>query len=273
MNRQDWLAGNYDFEDEVAVITGGAGGLGIVMAEALLAMGAKVAVLARTPAKASRLAKSDRLLVLESDVLDTSVLEKNREQINSELGEATVLINVAGGNFPGAVTTPEQSFFDLNPVEIHRVLSLNLEGTIFACQVFGRDMAKQGRGCIVNISSMAADRPLTGVPAYSASKAAIDNFTAWLAVHMAMEYGAGIRVNAIAPGFFITELNRYLLIDRETGDYSPRGKNVVAHTPMGRMGEPEELVGALLFLVSPSARFVTGTVIPVDGGFSAYAGV
>ncbi|MCA9802178.1 MAG: SDR family oxidoreductase [Cyanobacteria bacterium HKST-UBA02] len=273
MNRHDWLASNYDFKDEVAVITGGAGGLGIVMVEALLAMGAKVAVLARTPAKAAGLAKSDRLLVLESDVLDSSALEKNRERINSELGEATVLINVAGGNFPGAVTTAEQSFFDLKPAEIQRVLSLNLEGTIIPCQVFGRDMAERGRGCIVNISSMAADRPLTSVPAYSASKAAIDNFTAWLAVRMAMEYGAGIRVNAIAPGFFITELNRYLLTDRETGDYSPRGKKVVAHTPMGRMGEPDELVGALLFLVSPSARFVTGTVIPVDGGFSAYAGV
>jgi NAD(P)-dependent dehydrogenase (short-subunit alcohol dehydrogenase family) len=184
-----------------------------------------------------------------------------------------ILINAAGGNYPTGTTSPDLSFFDL-PLDALRYISdLNLLGTVLPCQVFGRGMAERGEGVILNVSSMNAFRPLTRIPAYSAAKAAVSNFTQWLAVHMAQNYSPRIRVNAIAPGFFITEQNRFLLTDKETGDFSARGKSVIAHTPMNRFGTPEDLLGATMWLISPASAFVTGAVIPIDGGFSAFSGV
>jgi len=172
-----------------------------------------------------------------------------------------------------ATTAPDRSFFDLPADALRAVFDLNLLGTLFPCQIFGRLMAEQGEGVILNITSMAAFRPLTRIPAYSAAKAGVSNFTRWLAVHMAQEYAPRIRVNAIAPGFFLTEQNRFLLTDRESGELTARGETIIAHTPMGRFGRPEDLLGAALWLLSPASAFVTGVVVPVDGGFSAFGGV
>jgi len=183
-----------------------------------------------------------------------------------------VLINAAGGNSPAATTSAEQRFFDLDTEVANHVFGLNFTGTFQSCQVFGRDMAERGQGCIVNVTSMSGLRPLTRVPVYSAAKAAIVNFTQWLAAYMAQEYSPAIRVNAIAPGFFLTEQNRYLMVDAD-GKMTPRGQAIVDHTPMSRLGEPRDLAGTLLWLVSSASSFVTGIVVPVDGGFSAYSGV
>ena len=206
------------------------------------------------------------------DVLSHASLEQSREQITSTFGPVDILINAAGGNSPAATTSDEQSFFDLDTQAVSRVFGLNFTGTFQSCQVFGRGMAERKQGCIVNITSMSGLRPLTRVPAYSAAKAAIVNFTEWLAVHMAQEYTPAIRVNAIAPGFFLTEQNHYLMVDAD-GKMTPRGQAIVDHTPMGRLGTPEDLPGTLLWLVSPASAFVTGVVIPVDGGFSSFSGV
>jgi len=183
------------------------------------------------------------------------------------------LINGAGGNSPKATTNQEQSFFDLTGDGFRSVFDLNLLGTVLACQVFGKFMTSQKEGIILNIASMNAFRPLTRIPAYSAAKAAVSNFTQWLAVHMAQEYSSSIRVNAVAPGFFLTEQNRFLLTDQQTGQLTPRGKKILDHTPMGRFGKPDDLLGVVLWLLSPLSAFVTGIVVPVDGGFSAYSGV
>jgi NAD(P)-dependent dehydrogenase (short-subunit alcohol dehydrogenase family) len=191
----------------------------------------------------------------------------------SAFGTPTVLINGAGGNKAEATTGPERSFFDLPKEAVQWVFGLNFIGTFLPCQVFGRMMAAKGTGDIVNISSMNAFRPLTRVPAYSAAKSSVSNFTQWLAVHMNQNYGPGLRVNAIAPGFFLTEQNRFLLLDKQTGELTARGKAIIEHTPMGRFGDPEDLVGTLLWLLSDSSKFVNGVVVPVDGGFSAYSGV
>ena len=188
-------------------------------------------------------------------------------------GRVDMLINGAGGNKREATTAADLSFFDLPADAIQWVFDLNFVGTLLPCQIFGSQMAEQGEGIILNISSMNALRPLTRIPAYSAAKAAVSNFTQWLAVHMAQEYSPRIRVNAIAPGFFLTEQNRFLLTDRETGELTPRGQTILAHTPMDRFGDPGELVGATIWLLSPASDFVTGIVVPIDGGFSAYGGV
>jgi NAD(P)-dependent dehydrogenase (short-subunit alcohol dehydrogenase family) len=268
----------FDVRGRTAVITGGSGHLGRVMASALAQVGAQVAILgrhvetAKTVAEAIQ-AEGGSALGIACDVLNRADLERSREQVTSTFGPVDVLINAAGGNSPTATTSTEQSFFDLDVEAINRVFGLNFTGTFQSCQVFGRGMADRGQGCIVNITSMSGLRPLTRVPAYSAAKAAIVNFTQWLAVHMAQEYSPAIRVNAIAPGFFLTEQNRYLMVDAQTGVPTPRGQTIVAHTPMGRLGVPEDLLGTLLWLVSPASAFVTGTVIPVDGGFSAFSGV
>jgi NAD(P)-dependent dehydrogenase (short-subunit alcohol dehydrogenase family) len=187
--------------------------------------------------------------------------------------QVVILGRHIGGNSPAATTSSEQSFFDLDTEAINYVFGLNCTGTFQSCQVFGRGMAERGQGCIVNVTSMSALRPLTRVPAYGAAKAAIANFTQWLAVHMAQEYSPSIRVNAIAPGFFLTEQNRYLMVNTQSGDMTPRGQKIIEHTPMGRLGAPEDLLGTLLWLVSPASAFVTGVVIPIDGGFSSYSGV
>ncbi|MFZ1979301.1 MAG: SDR family oxidoreductase, partial [Bacteroidota bacterium] len=207
------------------------------------------------------------------DVLDKVKVQDAAEKVFAEYGRVDILINGAGGNNPKATTNAEQSFFDIPPEAIQFVSNLNLIGTIIPSQVFGKHMAANKEGVILNISSMNAFRPLTRIPAYSAAKAAISNFTQWLAVHIAQEYTPNIRVNAIAPGFFLTEQNRFLLTEKGTGELTARGKKILDHTPMNRFGEPADLLGAMLWLLSPASNFVTGIVLPVDGGFSAYSGV
>ena len=272
------LARQYDFSGKTAVVTGGAGVLGGEMACALAGCGANVAILDREPKAAARLvprfeAAGGRSLILQADVLKRDSLEQAASTILSEWGRVDFLINAAGGNAPGATTGTDKTFFDLPDEAVRFVADLNLVGTIIPSQVFGGLMAAQQSGVILNISSMNAFRPLTCIPAYSAAKAAVSNFTQWLAVHMAKEYSPDIRVNAVAPGFFLTEQNRFLLTDKETGGLTERGKTILAHTPMGRFGAPEDILGAVLWLLSPMSRFVTGIVLPVDGGFSAFSGV
>jgi NAD(P)-dependent dehydrogenase (short-subunit alcohol dehydrogenase family) len=244
------------------------------MCRALAESGAKVVVLdVRSDAAESLAAElGNGAIGLFCDVMERTSVEAAARAVMEMFGRVDILINGAGGNRPQATTGPQQPFFDL-PVEALRwVLDLNLMGTVLPSQVFGKIMAQQGEGVIINISSMNAFRPLTRIPAYSAAKAAVSNFTQWLAVHMAQEYSPNIRVNAIAPGFFVGEQNRALLLN-EDGSLTPRGQQILAHTPMRRFGVPEDLLGALLWLVSPAASFVTGVVIPIDGGFSAFSGV
>ena len=268
----------YDFTGRTVFITGGAGILGGEMACVLVGCGANVAILDRDPSLADRL--MDRLgrgpgcaVVVYADVLKRDTLVKAEEAIQTELGPVDTLINAAGGNNPKATTSADLSFFDLPEDALRFVFDLNIVGTILPCQVFGQKMAERGAGIILNISSMNAFRPLTRIPAYSAAKAGVSNFTQWLAVHMAQEFSPDIRVNAIAPGFFLTAQNRFLLTDELTGELTPRGRTIVEHTPMGRFGHPEELLGPVLWLLSPASAFVTGVVVPVDGGFSAFSGV
>ena len=193
--------------------------------------------------------------------------------INKRFGPLYGLVNAAGGNSPKATVSPTMSFFDIPEEGMRFVLDLNILGTMMPCQILAKQMAETGEGVILNYSSMNAYRPLTNIAAYSASKAAITNFTAWLAVYLAQNYSGKIRVNAIAPGFFLGEQNRFLMIDKDTGGWTARGQKVIDHTPMGRLGNPEDLLGCVLWLLSPAASFVTGITVPVDGGFSAYAGV
>jgi NAD(P)-dependent dehydrogenase (short-subunit alcohol dehydrogenase family) len=268
----------YDFTGQTVLITGGTGILGGEIACALAGCGAKLAILHAHPE--TRQALQERLgeavgeaNFFSCDVLNLDGLRKTAEEVLANFGKVDCLVNAAGGNRPGATTKPGTSFFDLPIEELRSVLDLNLLGTLLPCQAFGRNMAERGGGVILNISSMNAWRPLTRIPAYSAAKAGISNFTLWLAVHMAQEYSPGIRVNAIAPGFFLTRQNRFLLEDRDTGRWTPRGESILAHTPLGRFGKPEDLIGAVLWLLSPASAFVTGTVVPIDGGFSAYSGV
>lgn len=267
----------FDVRGRTAVITGGSGHLGRAMASALAQAGVQVAILARRGETVQKVAETiqsegGKALGVAADVLDCATLEQSREQIMSAFGPVDLLINAAGGNSPAATTSDKQSFFDLGKEAVNHVLDLNFTGTFQSCQVFGRDMAERGEGCIVNITSMSGLRPLTRVPAYSAAKAAVANFTQWLATYMAQEYSPAIRVNAIAPGFFLTEQNHYLMLDAD-GKLTARGQAIVNHTPIGRLGEPGDLAGTLLWLVSPASSFVTGIVVPVDGGFSAYSGV
>jgi len=268
----------YDFTGRTVLITGGAGILGGEMACALVGCGANVVILDRDPSLADRL--MDRLgcgpgcaVVVYGDVLKRDTLIEAGKAVREEFGPVDMLINAAGGNSPKATTSADLSFFDLPEDALRFVFDLNIVGTIIPCQVFGQGMAERDEGVILNISSMAALQPLTRIPAYSAAKAGVSNFTQWLAVHMAQEYAPGIRVNAIAPGFFLTTQNRFLLIDRETDELTPRGRTIIDHTPIGRFGDPEDLLGTVLWLLSPASAFVTGIVVPVDGGFSAFSGV
>lgn len=268
----------FDLEGRTVAITGGTGILGGEMACALVERGANVAIITRDPNRADRIA--DRLhngpgsaVVVRGDVLDPDALVTAQAAIESEFGGVDTLINAAGGNNALATTTPDVTFFDLPPDALRFVFDLNIVGTILPSQVFGGRMAQTGQGVILNVSSMNAYRPLTRVPAYSAAKAGVSNFTQWLAVHMAQEYSPRIRVNAIAPGFFLTAQNRFLLTDEETGELTDRGKAIIEHTPMGRFGDPADLLGTVLWLISPASSFVTGIVVPVDGGFSAFSGV
>lgn len=267
----------YDFTGRNVVITGATGVLCSEMAKALAGCGANIAVLARSEAKCAALVNQlsgpGRSISMPVDVLKSETLRDAVGSLVAEYGRIDCLINGAGGNSPQATTRPDLSFFDLPEEALRYVFDLNLLGTILPSQVVGRQMAAQGEGVILNISSMSAVRPLTRVIGYSAAKAAIDSFTRWLAVHLAQEYSPRIRVNAIAPGFFIAEQNRALLTDPATGELTPRGKSIIAHTPMARFGKPEDLLGAVLWLLSPASDFVTGVVVPVDGGFSAFSGV
>jgi len=268
----------YDFSGKTVLLTGGAGVLTGEIACALFGCNANIAIIDRDPALADTVMKrlepvGDRAIVVYGDVLQPEVMQRALAQVIRAFGKVDYLVNGAGGNNPRATTTPSTTFFDLPQEAIRFVSDLNLLGTIIPSQVIGRHMAERKEGVILNISSMNAFRPLTRIPAYSASKAAVTNFTQWLAVYMAQEVSPCIRVNAIAPGFFLTNQNRYLLIDKETGGRTPRGSKILEHTPMGRYGTPEDLLGTVLWLLSPASNFVTGVVVPVDGGFSAYSGV
>jgi len=277
MNLQE-ITELYDFTGKTFVVTGGTGVLGGEVASALTGVGADVVILDRGLDPAGGLvertgAHGSRVQAVHGDVLRRDSLCQAAATIRGRFGRVYGLVNAAGGNKPAATTSPESGFFDLPEEALRFVFDLNLLGTILPCQVFGQQMAESGEGVILNFTSMNSFRPLTRVPAYSAAKAGVSNFTQWLAVHMAQNYAAGIRVNAVAPGFFLGQQNRYLLIDRETGDLTPRGRTVIDYTPMARFGAPEDLLGTVLWLLSPASAFVTGIIVPVDGGFSAFSGV
>ncbi|HHN47260.1 MAG TPA: SDR family oxidoreductase [Planctomycetes bacterium] len=278
MCQNGYLDEVFGIDGEVAVITGGGGVLCGSMAKALGELGVKVAVLdiAEDAAKAVAAEITDdggKAAAYKADVLDRKNLEAVRKAVEEDLGPIDILVNGAGGNSPKATTSDKMSFFDLPKEGFEWVFALNFLGTLLPTQVFAKGMADRGRGSIVNISSMNALRPLTRIPAYSAAKAAVTNFTQWLAVHINQNYSKKIRVNAVAPGFFVTAQNKFLLIDEKTGDLTPRGKTIIDHTPMGRFGVPEDLVTTLLWLLAKGSSLINGTVIPVDGGFSAFSGV
>ncbi|GIV59102.1 SDR family oxidoreductase [Rhodocaloribacter litoris] len=266
----------FDLTGRVAVVTGGYGVLGSRMAEALAGAGAKVAVLGRRPEAAAACAEAlcrtgAEAIPLIADVLDEAALRRACDALLDAWGRVDILINAAGGNVARA-RTDDVPVFTLPFDAFDEVVRLNLHGTVYPTLIFGEAMARQGTGSIVNISSMASFQALSGVMGYSAAKAAIDNFTRWMAVDLARRHGEGLRVNAIAPGFFITRQNRDVLLNPD-GSYTERTQKVIAKTPMGRLGRPEELQGPVLWLCSDAASFVTGAVIPVDGGFSAFSGL
>jgi len=279
----------FDLQGKVAVVTGGGGVLCGAMAKDLGSKGAKVAILdlkkeAAEAVAAQINAEKGEAVGIECNVLERDSIEQACGKVRETFGVPDILINGAGGNSPKATTSKEKlfpedlneqakdlkTFFDLDPEGVQFVFNLNFLGTLLPSQVFGRVMAQEGKGTIINISSMNAFRPLTKIPAYSAAKAAISNFTQWLATHFSP---VNIRVNAIAPGFFLTDQNRFLLTDEKTGELTPRGNTIISHTPMNRFGKSEDLTGTLLWLASDASGFVTGIVVPVDGGFSAFSGI
>ncbi len=272
------LIRQYDFSGQTIVITGGTGTLGGEIACALVGCGANVAILDRNLDPAHHILelmepRANHAVAVRADVLNVESLQEASKIILEKFGVVHSLVNAAGGNNPRATTTKDLSFFDLPSEALRWVFDLNILGTMLPCQVFGKAMAEKGEGIILNVSSMNAFRPLTRIPAYSAAKAGVSNFTQWLAVHMAQVYSPRIRVNAIAPGFFLTNQNRFLLTDEKTGDLTARGKSIIDHTPMARFGQAEDLFGTILWLLSPASAFVTGIVVPIDGGFSAFGGV
>ena len=275
---KEYLARLFSLADKVAVVTGGGGVLCSSMCRAMGQAGARVMVVDLLEAAARKVADEITAaggvaIPWQADALNKKSLEKVCEGVLHKFGRVDILISGAGGNKPQATTSPDLPFFDLPQDAFQWVFDLNFMTTLLASQVFGKAMARQEDGVILNISSMNYFRPLTRVPAYSAAKAAVSNFTQWLAVHLSQNYSPKIRVNAIAPGFFLTEQNRFLLTEKETGNLTPRGKAIIEHTPMNRFGKAEDLTGAVLWLLSPAAQFVHGTVIAIDGGFSAYSGV
>jgi NAD(P)-dependent dehydrogenase (short-subunit alcohol dehydrogenase family) len=276
-----------DLKGKVCAITGGAGVIGLSLSKGLASVGVKIAILDLNKELADKAAEEIKsfsgvyAIGVETNVLDKASLEKAKSVVNSELGKIDILINCAGGNSPKATTALEfitkenvneieKTFYGLDIEGFRKVFDLNFLGTVLPTMVLTKDMIELGKGSVINISSMNAFRPLTKIPAYSAAKASINNLTEWLAVHLAK---MNIRVNAIAPGFFLTNQNRFLLTDEKTGELTPRGNKIISGTPMGKFGEPEDLTGALLYLVSDLSKFVTGIIIPVDGGFNAYSGV
>jgi NAD(P)-dependent dehydrogenase (short-subunit alcohol dehydrogenase family) len=268
----------FDLSDKTAAITGGGGILCAGIAKHLAASGMHVAVLDLNSEAAEAVAKGIRNAGHQAVAVGCNVLQRDsveRAAIRCEqlLGQIDVLINGAGGNHPGATTGPDKPFFDIPVEAFQKVLDLNIMGTVIPSMVFGRIMAKRGQGNILNIASMNAFRPLTRIAAYSAAKSGVKNFTEWLAVHMCQEYSPNIRVNGIAPGFLLTNQNRFLLTDEKTGEPTPRGKSILAHTPMGRYGNDDDLYGSITWLLSDASKFVTGITVPIDGGFSAFSGV
>jgi len=268
----------FNLTGKVMAITGGGGVLGSEIACALAEVGSNVAILdlqTKLPGEVKeRLDSAEgEYEVYKCDVLDKSSIESCKDKIIQRFGKLDILINGAGGNHPKSTTSAEMRFFVIPDEAFNWVMQLNLSGTVLPSQIFGKYFSEQNEGIILNISSMNAFRPLTRIPAYSAAKAAVSNFTQWLAVHMAREYSPNIRVNAVAPGFFLTNQNRFLLIEKETGELTERGNSIISHTPMNRFGNPEDLIGTILWLLSPASEFVTGIVVPVDGGFSAFSGV
>lgn len=267
----------FDLKGKVAIVTGGAGVLGSAMVRGLVAAGAKVGVLSRTTSKINKVvdqinAEGGQAIGLTADVLDKEQLESACSKVLEEWGQLDILVNCAGGNMKGATIMPEQNFFDLSIDDFGKVTDLNLKGTVLPTIVFGKAMAANKSGSIVNISSMAAEQAITRVLGYSASKAAVNNFTKWMSVELAHKYGEGMRINAIAPGFFIADQNRSLL-QNEDGTLTARGQTIISETPMKRFGEPEELISTLIWLCSDESSFITGIIVPVDGGFSAFSGV
>lgn len=265
----------FDIKDYVVVITGGTGVLGRTIAKYLAEQGAKIAILGRKEEVGNEivndiLKNGGVAKFYKTDVMNLATVKKNCEDIINDFGKVDTLLNAAGGNMAGAVISPDQTFFDLDTDQFQQVLNLNLTGTVIPTQVFLKPMVKQGKGSIINFSSMAAFRPMTRVCGYAAAKAGISNFTAYMAHECAQKFGEKIRVNAIAPGFFITEQNRALLTNPD-GTYTQRGQDVIRQTPFGRMGKPEELCGTIQYLMSDAAAFVTGTVAVVDGGFNSFA--
>ena len=268
----------FDVKGKAIAITGGAGVLCGEMAKALAAHGAKVAVLDLAEEQAMKVAEQIKseggeAIAIKCNVLDKPSIVQAVDTVINEFGRIDVLINGAGGNKKEATTSPDLDFFDIPAEAVRFVFDLNFIGTLLPCQVVGKIMADTGKGIILNVSSMNAFRPLTKIAAYSAAKAAVSNFTQWLAVHICRNCSQGIRVNAIAPGFFLTEQNRFLLTDEKTGELTARGQTIIDHTPMCRFGSPDELVGAVLWLLSDASKLVTGAVIPIDGGFAAFSGV
>ncbi|MDP9313609.1 MAG: SDR family oxidoreductase [Chloroflexota bacterium] len=279
------IAKLFSLEGQVAIVTGGTGVLGGAMARGLAQAGAHVGILGRRKERADAVvaeieAAGGQALALAADVLNQAQLEAARDAVLAQWGHIDILVNAAGGNVPAATLSEDKTFFDLPIDAFEQVFELNLLGTVLPTQVFGAAMTQSrsaelgaaARGCIVNISSMGALRVITRVVGYSAAKAAVDNLTRWLAVELARKYGAGLRVNAIAPGFFIGEQNRDLLLNKD-GSLTARGQTIIDHTPAGRFGEPDELISTLIWLCSPGARFVNGVVVPVDGGFAVFSGV
>ncbi|MFP4052626.1 MAG: SDR family oxidoreductase [Phycisphaerae bacterium] len=269
----------FDIKDKCIAITGGAGVLCGTMAKEFAKFGAKVSIIDYDAMRANEVAQEIEkdggfAIPVEANVLDKSAIEDAFSCTVESLGRIDVLVNGAGGNKPTATAMPGQrTFFDLDADAIRWVFDLNCLGTMLPCQVFGKYMADQGQGNIINVASMSGFHPLTRVVGYSAAKAAIMNFTEWLAVYMAQSHSPNIRVNAIAPGFFLTEQNRFLLTDEKTGELTERGQLITDNTPTGRFGDPEELIGTMIYLMSEASKFVTGVVVPVDGGFNAFSGV
>lgn len=265
----------FNIKDNIVVITGGTGVLGRTIAKYLALEGAKVIILGRKEDVGQAIAADIQQAggvceFMKTNVMDQAVVQQNCDDILAKYGRIDCLLNAAGGNMAGAVIAPDKTFFDLSADAFEKVLNLNLTGTVIPTQVFLKPMVAQGKGNIINFASMSSFRPITRVAGYSAAKAGVANFTAWMAAECAKKFGEGIRVNAIAPGFFITEQNRDLLTNPD-GSYTQRGKDVIHQTPFGRMGDPEELCGTIHYLMSDAAKFVTGTVAVVDGGFNVYA--
>lgn len=265
----------FSVKDYVVVITGGTGILGQTIGKYLATQGAKICILGRREEEGKKIvdeitAKGGVAKYYKCDVMNRDIVEQNCKDILADFGRVDTLLNAAGGNQKGATIAPDQTFFDLDPDQFQKVLNLNLTGTVIPTQVFLHPMVKQGKGSIINFSSMAAFRPMTRVCGYAAAKAGISNFTAYMATETAKKFGEGIRVNAIAPGFFITNQNRALLTNPD-GSYTQRGQDVIRQTPFGRMGKPEELCGTIQYLMSDASSFVTGTVAVVDGGFNVFA--